>query len=135
MEDQRLEEIVWKLMNGPVRDATGFKGPCGCTEHYCGYCRIREGAIAAIREVLASQEEELRSLREERDEARAIVADVNNSVIGSQGYFTKPSCVDAIEEVKFAHNRACRRAESAEQELRELREEMRHAAMERNLAE
>lgn len=50
-------------------------------------------------------EAEVRALRAERDEARQIVANVNNSVIGSQGYFTTPSCVEAIESLKMNSNR------------------------------
>lgn len=53
--------------------------------------------------------------QQERDEARAIVANVNNSVIGSQGYFTEPDCVEAIETLKAHANRTVHRAEAAEQ--------------------
>lgn len=43
-------------------------------------------------------------LLQERNAARSIVADVNNSVFGSQSYFTSPSCIDAIEDLKMRAN-------------------------------
>lgn len=61
------------------------------------------GASKAISEkdqILA----QLKEMTQERDEARQIVAKVNNSVIGSDGYFIEPSCVDAIEVLKTSAN-------------------------------
>ena len=40
-----------------------------------------------------------------RDEARQIVARVNNSVFGSDGYFIVPACVEAVEDLKVLANR------------------------------
>lgn len=68
--------------------------------------------------------EEVARLTLERDEARAIVADVNNAVIGSQGYFTTPSCVEAIDKLKEHSNRTVRRAETAEEEVARLQAEL-----------
>ncbi len=40
----------------------------------------------------------------DRDEARTIVANVNNSMLGSHGYFTTPDVVEKIEELKALAN-------------------------------
>ena len=48
---------------------------------------------------------QLTQAKQERDKARQIVARVNNDVIGSEGYFVEPSCVDAIEALKSHSNR------------------------------
>lgn len=65
-------------------------------------------------------EEDLEQALRERDEAREarkqaeqIVANVNNSVFGSQGYFTSPDCVEQIETLKFNHNKAIRERDEA----------------------
>jgi hypothetical protein len=50
-------------------------------------------------------EAEIERLKAELAEARAIVANVNNSVFGSQGYFTKPYCVEAVDNLKAECNR------------------------------
>ena len=50
-------------------------------------------------------QEKLAVCQQERDEARTIVANVNNEVIGSQGYFTTPSCVEAVAGLKADNNR------------------------------
>lgn len=42
----------------------------------------------------------LETMKDERDEARLIVALVNNEVLGSAGYFTSPSCVEAVQKLK-----------------------------------
>lgn len=52
--------------------------------------------VAEVRRLSAALEERTR----ERDEAREIVSRVNNEVIGSLGYFTTPSCVEAIWKLK-----------------------------------
>ena len=59
-------------------------------------------ADLALRRLIAGR---LSAVEAERDEARQIVADVNNEVIGSHGYFTKPSCVEAVQKLKFYFNR------------------------------
>lgn len=59
-------------------------------------------------------------LEAERDEARQIVADCNNSLFGSQGYFTSASgktAASAIEDLKSAYGEQWRRAQSAEANL------------------
>ena len=53
----------------------------------------------------------------ERDEAREIVARVNNEVIGAYGYFTKPSCVEAVAEVKRQSNAYWRELELLRSQL------------------
>ena len=60
------------------------------------YYRERRRADAA--------EASLRQVTAERDEARKIVALINNEVIGSAGYFTTPSCVMAVQELKEYSN-------------------------------
>ena len=50
-------------------------------------------------------QQQLTQAKQERDKARQIVARVNNDVIGSEGYFVEPSCVDAIEALKSHSNR------------------------------
>lgn len=54
---------------------------------------------------VSRQRAEIERLQQERDEARGIVAKVNNEVIGSDGFFTEPSCVEAIGNLKFESNR------------------------------
>lgn len=44
------------------------------------------------------------TLQTERDEARNIVASINNEVIGSQGYFVEPSCITAVQDLKMLAN-------------------------------
>lgn len=77
-------------------------------------------ARAAERKV-AELEAHVSALTEERDEARAIVAKVNNEVIGSDGYFTTPSCVEAIGKLKLTSNQAFYEKEQAEAESTALR--------------
>src|SRR4051812_33196428 len=63
---------------------------------------------------------EIERLTAERDEARKIVADVNNSVFGSQAYFTTPCCVDAVENLKQLSNRSYHASQAAEAKLSEV---------------
>lgn len=74
----------------------------------------------------------IRQLEAERDEARNIVAGVNNSVFGSQGYFISPNCVEQVEVVKLHHNQACHRAEAAEARCRQLEDALREFADKNN---
>ena len=60
---------------------------------------LNEAAVAQ------SRAEDAATLRQQLAEAQAIVADVNNSVFGSRGYFTTPSCVEAVESLKMESNR------------------------------
>lgn len=53
---------------------------------------------------VADLRNELATVKAERDEAREIVAKVNNEVIGSYGYFTEPSCVKAVQDLKIHSN-------------------------------
>ena len=78
---------------------------------------------------------ELTAAEAQRDEARTIVADVNNSVIGSHGYFTEPSCVKAIEDLKQHANQTVRRAEAAEAELKVALESLSRIALTGKLEE
>jgi hypothetical protein len=66
-------------------------------------------------------ERQLSALRAERDEARQIVANVNNSVFGSQGYFTTPDCVSAVADLK-------RQCNAAEQRCATLTADLEHDA-------
>lgn len=75
---------------------------------------LTRGTLAA--DAIASLRQRAEQAEQERDEARAIVANVNNSVFGSQGYFVKPDCVMAIEELKMASNQLRQRAQQAERE-------------------
>jgi flagellar biosynthesis chaperone FliJ len=99
---------------------------------YCQGCADSERQVDMLktllseaRAALADAERQLQEFAGERDEARSIVAGVNNSVFGSQGYFTRPDCVDAIEASKFHHNSAIRRAEAAESKLTETEGKLR----------
>lgn len=56
---------------------------------------------AEVRVLLDSHDRLTRELRE----AQAIVANVNNSMFGSHGYFTTPDCVVAVEKLKALANR------------------------------
>lgn len=70
----------------------------------------------AIDEHVRNLRGEVERLTTERDEARRIVERVNNTVLGSEGYFTKPDCVEAIDNMKRNANRqyaALRDAEAA----------------------
>lgn len=64
---------------------------------YVGYAGLLS---VGERQILEDASAALITLKSERDEARGIVANVNNSLFGSQGYFTKPDCIDAIENLK-----------------------------------
>lgn len=81
---------------------------------------VRREAVAALADLQADSAR-CAALEQERDEARKIVAAVNNSVIGSEGYFTEPSCVDAIEQSKASSNAAYSRARDAEAQSAALR--------------
>lgn len=81
----------------------------------CAWC------YACERRALLAQ---LEARTQERDEARKIVTAVNNEVIGSQGYFTMPSCVEAVGRLKQDANASVHRAERAEAALRTLREQI-----------
>jgi len=70
-----------------------------------------EGAINDIRDLIER-------LVAERAEAREIVSKMNNTLIGSYGYFTEPSCVEAADSLKRSANKAVHRAEKTEAELR-----------------
>lgn len=86
-----------------------------------GHCWACDDAIA-IRELLT----ELARLQGERDEARAIVANVNNSMMGSHGYFTKPDVVELIEYLKALSNQRyndLRAAEAARDEAQRALQE------------
>jgi len=63
---------------------------------------------------------QLTQAKQERDKARQIVARVNNDVIGSEGYFVEPSCVDAIEALKSHSNRLQQQLVQAKQDLADL---------------
>jgi len=45
---ERDRERVRRLMDGAIRGFSGVKGPCGCDEPYCGYCRIEAEVAAAL---------------------------------------------------------------------------------------
>ena len=65
-------------------------------------------------------QQQLTQAKQERDKARQIVARVNNDVIGSEGYFVEPSCVDAIEALKSHSNRLQQQLVQAKQDLADL---------------
>lgn len=65
----------------------------------------------------------LATTREQLAEAREIVAKVNNTVIGSYGYFTKPDCVEVIDNMKLDSNRQYHKMRELEAELASTREE------------
>jgi hypothetical protein len=71
--------------------------------------------------------EALEQATQERDEARAIVAAVNNEVSGSHGYFTVPSCVEAIGTLKASANRAIHERDQQAGALVTLREALEKA--------
>ena len=81
---------------------------------------MSEDWTAERRQELDTLREENASLREKVAEARGIVAKVNNEVIGSGGYFTTPSCVEAVQNIKHYSNEQYRRAEQAEAKLAEM---------------
>jgi hypothetical protein len=73
-------------------------------EHWEGeYITAERGRLSAVESALKALAAKAQA-EGERDAARAIVARVNNSVIGSHGYFTEPSCVDAVEKLKAHSN-------------------------------
>lgn len=82
---------------------------------------VSKGAFAGdnngVPTTLTMAREVVEAVEKERDEARSIVANVNNSVFGSQGYFTTPSCVDAVEHLKREHGELWRRVEAAEKRV------------------
>lgn len=70
----------------------------------------------------------LDQLREERDEAREIVAKCNNSLFGSYSYFTvlppkNTTAPDAIENLKSYSGEQWRAAQAAEAELSRIKGE------------
>jgi chromosome segregation ATPase len=78
--------------------------------------------IERLQAALDQADQRLQEMTKERDEARAIVADVNNSVIGSHGYFTTPSCVEAIENYKVIANQMVHAHEDLTSRLQEMEE-------------
>jgi len=76
--------------------------------------------IATLTDDRNELEQATQQAQAERDEARQIVADINNSVIGSQGYFTSPSCVTAVEDLKFLANRRYYKLQQAMAALRSM---------------
>lgn len=64
---------------------------------------------------------ELARLQRERDEGREIVAKVNNEVLGSYGYFTEPSCVEAVGNLKLDANRQYQELEKLRADVARLR--------------
>jgi hypothetical protein len=98
MDDQRIEEIVSKAnAEFLTDDHRRFLG--------AGFNRI---VAAAIREALSAQEEELRSLREERDEA--MVRHPLSSEQAKAALRLRATCKERCRAL-------VRRAESAEAEL------------------
>ena len=99
----------------------GSGGHLTCSWLECKAPSLDDFLDEAAAHLQALQQENER-LVDERDEARLIVSLVNNEVIGSAGYFTNPSCVVAVQDLKLHANRAAARADAAETALRELRE-------------
>lgn len=87
----------------------------GCVFHDYGEVDIMatEPLLERAATALSTQAEEIARLTRERDEARAVVIDCNNSLFGSQGYFVSEQAA-AIEGLKGAKNRQWQRAEAAE---------------------
>jgi RimJ/RimL family protein N-acetyltransferase len=85
---------------------------------------------AAVLPELTRLREEHARLTAERDEARQIVADVNNEVVGSHGYFNRPPlhgagpalCVEAIWKLKSSSNAYFNALTAERAKVRELRE-------------
>ena len=76
---------------------------------------------------LVTEHETLRSELEQvtkgRDEAREIVAQANNALIGSYGYFTEPSFINKIEELKRLCNQYYNQLTGANATIERLYEE------------
>lgn len=90
-----------------------------------------------VPDLLAVIRSELITLRTERDEARELVTEANNSLYGSQGYFhslnggpfDKYHLANGIEKLKETSRAEWRRAEAAEAQL------ARHGDMEKHFVE
>lgn len=90
--------------------------------------------VRALLDLVAVERSEaataLTSLIAERDEARTLVAEANNSLYGSQGYFhslnggafDKYHLATGIENLKSNSRKEWRRAEAAEAQLKAARE-------------
>lgn len=77
--------------------------------------------------LLAAEREENERLKVERDEAREVVAKVNNS-FGCYAYFTDPHPADKVEEIKAYGGEQYRRATSAEALAMALRDALKRIA-------
>lgn len=79
---------------------------------------------------LSQLQQRIVEVEAERDEARTLVAEANNSLYGSQGYFhstdggpfNKYHLAQPIEDLKASANREWRRAEAAEAALAACRQ-------------
>lgn len=79
-------------------------------------------------DLITQQDARIAELERERDEARQLVAEANNSLYGSQGYFhssnggpfDKYHLATAIEKLKESGRGNWRRAEAAEARVAEL---------------
>ena len=67
-------------------------------------------------------EEVARYWRERAEKAERRIAEANNSLLGSHGYFTEPDFTLEIEKLKAAHNRAINDRRAAEEREKKLRE-------------
>lgn len=107
-EPEKLKALAW-CGNSYYHDDY----PQGNFDERCGACRRNlDNITKAVAAVTA-----------ERDAAREIVAKVNNTVLGSYGYFTKPDCVEAIDNLKAVSNDHWQQLTEAHAEIVRLKEE------------
>ena len=98
------------------------KATCDSKDWYMA----RQGeSFEALRQHGIMLDAQLAAMTAERDEAREIIAKANNTLLGSCGYFTTPSFIDKIDDLKTASNRFYSQLAASQARCAQLEEALR----------